>query len=63
MKASFIVDPQGLVLCHERQDFFFFLAVLFQEGELPVSVSFITFLKVIFISDCVGCLCPSGVFF
>ena len=39
IKASFIIDTEGLVLCHERQYFFFFLVVLFQERCFP-SVSF-----------------------
>ena len=39
IKASFIIDTQGLALCHERQYFFFFLVVLFQERCFP-SVSF-----------------------
>ena len=39
IKASFIIDNEGLVLCHERQYFFFLLVVLFQERCFP-SVSF-----------------------
>ena len=40
IKASFIIDTEGLVLCHERQYFFFFLVVLFQEDCFPsVSVN------------------------
>ena len=39
IKASFIIDTERLVLCHERQYFFFFLVVLFQERCFP-SVSF-----------------------
>ena len=39
IKASFIIDTKGLALCHERQYFFFFLVVLFQERCFP-SVSF-----------------------
>ena len=38
-QASFIIDTEGLVLCHERQNFFFFLVFLFQERCFP-SVSF-----------------------
>ena len=57
IKASFIVDTYGWY-CHERQKFFFFLVVLFQERVLPLSL----FLTAAFLSNCVGSLCLSSVF-
>ena len=42
IKASFIGDTKGWY-CMATLIFFFLLAVLFQEGELPASVSFIYF--------------------
>ena len=57
VKAFFIIDTKGLVLCQERQYFSFFLVVLFQERCFP-SVNF-TSNSIFFFQNWVASLCMS----